>query len=168
MNASMYTMSAPVFARMLGNLSAILDKLAAHAEAKKIDPAVFLNARLYPDMFPFTRQVQLVSDFAKGCLARLAGHEPPKWEDNESTVAELKARIAKTIDYVQAFKPNQIDGSEERAIELVVRGDTVKISGLAYLANRILPNFYFHTTTAYAILRHNGVEVGKTDFVGRV
>lgn len=164
---SMYAASVPVFAKMLGSLSAILDKAAAYAEQKKIDPAVLLNARLYPDMFALTKQVQIASDFAKGAVARLAGQEPPKYEDNETTIAELKARIARTIDYIQGFKPEQLDGSETRDVELKIRGETVKYPGLTYLLQVALPNFYFHVTTAYAILRHNGVELGKRDFIGR-
>ena len=168
MKASMYTMSVPVFARMLGNLSAILDQAAAHAEAKKIDPSVLLNSRLIPDMFPLTRQVQLTSDFAKGCIARLAGQEPPKWDDTETTIPELKARLARTVDFVNGFTPAQIDGSEDREITLQVRGDTVRTAGLPYLTQRVLPNFFFHATTAYALLRKDGVDVGKRDFVGPV
>lgn len=168
MQISMYAASVPVFAKMLGNLSAILDKAAAYAEQKKIDPAVLLNARLYPDMFALTKQVQIASDFAKGAVARLAGQEPPKYDDNETTIAELKARIARTIDYIQGFKPEQLDGSETRDVELKIRGETVKYPGLTYLLHVATPNFYFHVTTAYGILRHNGVELGKRDFVGKV
>ena len=168
MKASMYTLSIPVFVKMLTNLSGLLDKAAAHAEAKKIDPSVFLNGRLIPDMFPLTRQVQIGCDFAKGCAARLAGQEPPKWDDNEASFADLKARIARTIDYLNGFAPAQIDGSEEREITLQVRGDTVKTTGLPYLTQRVLPNFFFHVTTAYALLRRDGVEIGKRDFVGPV
>lgn len=167
MQISMYAASVPVFAKMLGNLSAILDKAAAYAEQKKIDPTVLLNARLYPDMFALTKQVQIACDFAKGAVARLAGEEPPKYDDNETTIAELKARIARTIDYVQGFGPERLDGSETREVELKIRGETVRYPGLAYLLHVALPNFYFHVTTAYDILRHNGVELGKRDFVGR-
>lgn len=168
MRISMYAASVPVFARMLGNLSAILDKAAAHAEQKKIDPAVLLNARLYPDMFALTKQVQIACDFAKGAVARLAGREPPQYEDNETTIADLKARIARTIDYIRGFEPEQLDGSETREVELKIRGETVKYPGLTYLLQVATPNFYFHVTTAYGILRHNGVELGKRDFVDRV
>lgn len=168
MKASMYTMSAPVFTRMLSNLSAILDKATAHAEAKKIEPAVLLNSRLIPDMFPLTRQVQIGCDFAKGCVARLAGQEPPKWDDNEATFTELKTRIARTIEFVNGITPAQVDGSEDRAIALQVRGETVHTTGLPYLTQRVLPNFFFHITTVYALLRKDGVDVGKQDFVGRV
>lgn len=164
--ASMYTMSAPIFARMLNNLAAILDKAAAHAEARKIEPAVLLGSRLFPDMFPLSRQVVLACEFAKGCLARLAGQEPPQWDDAEPTFAGLQARIARTIEFVDGFRPEQIDGSEQRPIELKVRGETVRTEGYPYLAFRVLPNFFFHVTTAYDILRRDGVELGKRDFVG--
>lgn len=168
MQISMYAASVPVFAKMLGNLAAILDKAAAYAEQKKVDPAVLLNARLYPDMFALTKQVQIACDFAKGAVARLAGQEPPKYDDNETTIVELKARIARTIDYIQGFKPEHLDGSETRDVELKIRSETVKYPGLTYLLQVALPNFYFHVTTAYGILRHNGVELGKRDFVGKV
>ena len=168
MKASMYTLSVPVFVKMLTNLSAILDKAAAHADAKKIDPSVYLNSRLVPDMFPLKRQVQLASDFAKGCVARLAGQEPPKWDDDEASFADLKTRIARTIEFVNGFSAAQIDGSEDREITLQVRGDSVKTAGLPYLAQRVLPNFFFHVTTAYALLRKDGVDIGKRDFVGPV
>ena len=168
MKASMYTLSVPLFKRTLTNLSAILDKAAAHAEARKIDPAVLLSARLYPDMFAFTRQVQLTSDFAKGAAARLAGDTPPKFDDVEASFADLKARIARTISYLDGFKPAQIDGSEDRAVEIKTPDRTLQFTGLDFLAKWALPNFYFHVTTAYDILRHNGVEVGKWDFLGQV
>ncbi|MEW5881530.1 MAG: DUF1993 domain-containing protein [Pseudomonadota bacterium] len=168
MQISMYAASVPVFVKMLGNLSAILDKAAAYAEQKKVDPAVLLGARLYPDMFALTKQVQIACDFAKGAVARLAGHEPPTYEDNETTIADLKARIARTVEYIQTFTPEQLNGSETREVELKIRGETVRYPGLAYLLHVATPNFYFHITTAYGILRHNGVELGKRDFVGRV
>ena len=163
---SMHALSVPIFVRMLGNLSSILDKAATHAENRKIDPSVLLSSRLYPDMFPLIRQVQLASDFAKGSVARLAGQEPPKYEDSESTIAELKARIAKTIAFVQGFKPEQLAGSEDRDIQLKLRDQTLTFKGLPYLLTMAMPNFYFHVTTAYNILRHNGVELGKRDFLG--
>jgi uncharacterized protein len=166
MPITMYQASAPRFASMLANLSAIIDKAQAHAEARKIDPAALTQARLYPDMFPFTRQVQVACDTAKGAVARLAGLEVPKHEDTEQTFAELRARIAKTSDFVASVKAAQIDGSEAREIVLKLRGQEVKFSGLQYLLGFAVPNFYFHVTTAYAILRHNGVEVGKRDFIG--
>jgi hypothetical protein len=167
MQASMYAISVPVFVRMLGNLSAILEKAAAHAESKKFDPSVLLGSRLYPDMFPLIKQVQIAGDFAKGAVARLAGQEPPKYEDTETTIADLGVRLAKTIAFVEGFTPAQIDGTEDRDIELKVRGETVRFKGLPYLVHNALPNFYFHVTTAYAILRHNGVELGKRDFIGK-
>lgn len=166
MNISMHQASAPRFANILGNLSAILDKAQAHADARKIDPAVLLGCRLFPDMFPLTRQVQIATDTAKGAVARLAGVEIPKYEDTEQTFAELKARIAKTIDYVRSFKPAQVDGSEGREIVLKLGGREVKFTGMQYLLGHATPNFYFHVTTAYDILRHNGVEIGKRDYIG--
>jgi uncharacterized protein len=164
----MHSMSVPVFAKTLGNLSAILDKAAAHAEAKKIDPSVLLASRLYPDMFPLTKQVQVACDFAKGTVARLAGQEPPKYDDNETTIAALKARIAKTVDYVQGFSAAQFSGAEEREVQMKIRDQTLTFKGLPYLAHMALPNFFFHATTAYDILRHNGVELGKRDFIGAI
>jgi uncharacterized protein len=162
----MYQASVPVFVRMLNNLSAVLDRAAAHAEAKKIDPAVLINARLYPDMLPLSKQVQIATDNAKGAAARLAGQEPPKYDDTEVTFADLKARIQKTVDFLNAFRPEQIDGSDEKTVTLQIRGNPVPFQGLAYLSNHATPNFYFHVTTAYDILRHNGVDIGKSDFLG--
>jgi len=167
MNISMYQSSVPVFVRMLNNLAEILKKAAAHAETKKIDPAVLLQTRLYPDMFALARQVQIATDTAKGCAARLAGVEPPRYEDKESSFPELLARIDKTIAYAKSIKPDQIDGSEDRPIVLKVREQSINFTGLAYLLNFALPNFYFHVATAYDLLRHNGVELGKQDFLGR-
>jgi uncharacterized protein len=166
MNISMYQASAPRFVNMLKNLSTLLDKAQAHADAKKIEPAALLNYRLFPDMFPMTRQVQIACDAAKGAVARLAGVEIPKHDDVEQTFAELKDRIAKTIDFVTSVKPAQIDGSEGREVVLKLRGKEVKFTGMQYLLGFAYPNFYFHVTTAYAILRHNGVEVGKSDYIG--
>lgn len=166
MNISMYQASAPRFANILTNLSAILDKAQAHAEARKIDPAVLMGCRLFPDMFPLARQVQIASDTAKGAVARLAGAEIPKFEDTEQTFADLKARIAKTIEFVRSFKPAQLDGSEDREIMLKLGGREVKFTGMQYLLGHATPNFYFHVTTAYDILRHNGVELGKRDYIG--
>lgn len=164
----MYSMSVPVFAKTLGNLSAILDKAAAHAEAKKIDPTVLLASRLYPDMFPLTKQVQVACDFAKGTVARLAGEEPPKYDDTETTFEALKARIARTVDYVQGFQAARFAGAEERDVQMKIRDQTLSFKGLPYLAHVALPNFFFHATTAYDILRHNGVELGKRDFIGAI
>ena len=166
MTISMYQASAPRFVHTLGNLSAILDKAQAHADAKKLDPLVFTAYRLYPDMLPLTRQVQIACDAAKGAVARLAGADIPKHEDVEQTFAELKARIAKTVDFIKTFKPAQIDGTEEKEIVLKIQGNDVKFSGMQYLLGFALPNFFFHVATAYNILRHNGVEIGKRDFLG--
>jgi hypothetical protein len=163
----MYEASVPVFVRSMQNLTAILAKAVAHAVAHKIDPVVLLQSRLYPDMFPLLRQVQIVSDNAKGCAARLAGVEPPRYEDNEASFAELQARIQKTIDYLATLTPAQIDGSEDRPIMLKIRDQTLTYTGMNYLLERALPNYFFHVTTAYAILRHNGVPLGKPDFLGR-
>jgi hypothetical protein len=165
MTVSMYQVSVPVFVQGLTGLNGVLDKAAAHVEAKKLDPNALLQARLYPDMFPFIRQVQLASDFAKGPVGRLAGAELPVWEDTETTFEQLKGRVEKTIGYVKGFTAAQIDGSETREITLVRRGETFTYPGQEYLLSQALPNFYFHLTTAYAILRHNGVEVGKRDYL---
>ena len=164
---SMYQASAPVFVRMLNNLADILRKGADHAQAKKIDPAALLQARLYPDMFTLTRQVQIATDNAKGCVARLAGIDPPRYDDTESGFHELQGRIERTIAFVQSFKAEQIDGSEGRTVVLKVRDQSITFTGIAYLLNFALPNFLFHVTTAYDILRHNGVVLGKSDFLGR-
>jgi len=166
MTISMYQASAPRFARMLRNLSAILGKAQAHCEAKKLDAAALTGYRLYPDMFAFSRQVQIACDQAKGAVARLAGMEPPKHEDTEQTFAELQARIAKTLDFVESVKADRIDGSEGREVVLKLRAGELRLKGLDYLFSHAYPNFFFHVTTAYNILRHNGVEIGKKDFVG--
>lgn len=168
MAISMYRASVPPIVRSLTNLRTILEKAAAHAEARKIDPSVLLNMRLYPDMLPMSRQVQIATDNAKGVASRLAGMEPPKYEDNESTFPELVARIDKTLAYLGTFEPEQIDGSEERTITLPRRDTTLTIAGTPYLLEYVLPNFYFHVTIAYAILRHCGVEIGKQDFLGKL
>jgi hypothetical protein len=164
---SMYNASIPVFVRMFDNLKVILDKGAAHAEARKIDPVVLINYRLSPDMYPLSRQVQIATDIAKGCAARLAGIEPPRYDDNEASFPQLKARVDRTVDFLQGFTPSQIEGSEERDIRLKVGGRDLEFKGLPYLLNFATPNVYFHITTAYAILRHGGVELGKLDFLGR-
>src|SRR4051794_5668252 len=166
MTISMYQASTPRFANLLRNLSVLLDKAEAHCAAKKIDPAALTTYRLFPDMFPLTRQVQIACDTAKGALARLAGVEIPKHEDTEQTIAELKSRIAKTMDFVQSMKPAQFEGSEDKEIVLKMRDHQVKFTGMQYLLGHAYPNFYFHLTTVYAMLRHNGVEVGKRDFIG--
>ncbi len=166
MTISMYQASAPRFASTLQNLAGILDKAQAHCEAKKIDPLVLTSARLYPDMFALARQVQIACDSAKGAVARLAGVEIQKHEDTEQTFDALKARIAKTLDFIATVKPAQIDGTEEKEIVLKLQGKEVPFKGLQYLLGFAWPNFYFHATTAYNILRHNGVEIGKRDFIG--
>jgi hypothetical protein len=161
----MYNASVPVFRQMLSALNAIIDKTIAHADAKKIDQAVFAAARLYPDMFPFLRQIGVATDFAKGASARLAGIEVPKFEDTEVTLADLKGRLQKTLDFIATLKPAQFDGAETRDITIQLRAGPTIFKGQPYLLHYALPNFYFHTTTAYAILRHNGIEIGKPDFI---
>ncbi len=168
MALSLYDVSIPVLVRGLTNLSVIIDKAAAHAEAKKIDPVVLAQARLFPDMFPLARQVQIACDTAKGAAARLAGIEMPKHEDTETTLAELKQRIAKTVDFVQSVKAGQFAGAESRSIEIKTPNRTLSFTGLSYLNQFVLPNFYFHESISYAILRHNGVEVGKNDYLGAI
>ena len=166
MNLSMYDASAPCFIKMLNSMDAILEKAQSHALARKIDPAVLLAARLFPDMFTLLRQVQIATDHAKGALSRLAGVEVPRYEDKEQSFEELRARIAKTIAFIESFTPAQINGSEERAIELKIAGHELSFKGMEYLVGFALPNFYFHIVTAYNILRHNGVEIGKRDYMG--
>jgi hypothetical protein len=166
MTLSMYQASAPVFLQGLTALSAILDKAEAQCAERKIDMAVLLADRLAPDMFPFTKQVQLACDFAKNTLSRLAGREPPRFEDTETTVAELKHRIARTLALLDTVPAGEVDGSEARNITLNIAGQTMSFEGQAYLLHFALPNFYFHLTTAYAILRHNGIQIGKRDFIG--
>jgi uncharacterized protein len=164
----MYDHSIPVLAKMLGNLAAILDKAVKHCEAKKLDPNALLAFRLFPDMFPLTRQVQIATDQAKGCAARLAGVEVPKYEDTEKTFDELKARIAKTIAFINGIKPEQLANSAGRDVTLPIRGNAMTFKGEWFLKHFVMPNFYFHVTTAYDILRHNGVELSKGDFIGSV
>jgi hypothetical protein len=168
MPISMYQVSVPVFVKTLANLAAILDKGAAFAAAKKVDASVLLGYRLAPDMLNLTQQVQIAADHAKRATARLAGIEAPVYEDNEASFADLKARIDKTIAFINTLKPGQIDGAEARDISLKVGGNSRILSGQAYLLHNALPNFFFHVTTAYAILRHCGVEVGKKDFIGPI
>jgi uncharacterized protein len=167
MAITMYQASMPPIIRALNNLAAILEKGLAHAEAKKIDPAVLINSRLYPDMFPLVKQVQIASDVARRGAARLAGLEAPKIEDNETTFPELIDRLKKTTDYLETLTPNQIDGSEEKSISLPMGDKTMTLEGLPYLVSFILPNVYFHVSTAYNILRHSGVELGKLDYLGK-
>lgn len=168
MSLSMYQASVPVFIRQLNNLSAILKKAEAHALAKKIEPEIFINARLSPDMYPLSRQVQIAADVVKGGAARLGNVEVPSFPDTEKTFPELQARITKTIDFLKTFQTVQIDGSEDRKITLKIGGQEMSFAGQPYLLNFVLPNLYFHTAIAYAILRHNGVELGKKDFLGAI
>jgi uncharacterized protein len=168
MTISMYQASVPPMIRALNNLAAVLEKGAQHCEAKKIDPSVMVNARLYPDMLPLAKQVQIASDVAKAAGARLAGMEPPSYEDNETTFPQLVERARKTVQYLETLKPGQIDGSEDRTITWKA-GETMRsMQGMPYLLNRVLPNVFFHCATAYDILRHNGVEIGKQDFLGKL
>ena len=163
----MYKTSVPVFKQLLNSLSAILTKAEAHAAEKKFEPIVLLDARLFPDMFPLIRQVQVAADFAKSVSARLASVEVPAYDDNEQTFADLQARISKTLSFIESLTPAQFEGSETR--EIVLRPSTPKekrLVGHTYLINYGLPQFFFHVTTTYAILRHNGLEVGKGDFMG--
>jgi hypothetical protein len=162
----MYEAAVPPLARSLTNLSGILAKAAAHAEARGIDPAVLLQARLYPDMFPLGRQVQIATDIARRGLARLAGVESTAMADNEASFEELISRIETTLASLEGFSSEQIDGTETKAIELPIRGETLRFSGQSFLLFFVLPNVYFHVITAYDILRHNGVELGKRDFLG--
>ncbi len=166
MNISMYQASVPRFVNILGNLSNILDKAQAHVDARKLDAATLTGYRLFPDMLPMTTQVLIACDTAKGVVARLAGLEIPVYEDTEKTLADLKARIARTIAFIQSVGPEQIDGTEEKAI-VTKRGDKeTHYKGMQFLLGHAIPNFYFHVTTTYNILRHNGVEIGKRDFLG--
>lgn len=167
MTISMYTASIPVFVRMFGNLIRILEKAMAYAQDRKIDPVVLVNYRLHPDMLPLSRQVQIATDIAKGCAARLAGVEPARFEDNEATLEDLRQRVRKTIGLLEGFSAAQIDGTEDRDIHLTVGGQALSFRGLPYLLNFALPNVYFHITTTYAILRHCGVDLGKADYLGR-
>jgi len=164
---SIYDLLVPPVSKMLTNLDNVLKKAEADCETRKIDPGVLVSARLAPDMFPLVRQVQIMTDQAKGGASRLAGLEPPKWPDEEKTFADLHARLAKAIAYLNTFKPAQFDGAETRKIELKFPNASFSFVGKDYLLTNLLPNFYFHYTTAYAILRHNGVQVGKGDYLGR-
>lgn len=166
MSLSMHEASAATFKRMLHALAALLKKAEAHAAARKVDPEALLSARLFPDMFSFTRQVQLTCDFAKLCCARLSGIEAPKHEDNEKSFQELRARVTATLAFIDGLKAKDIDGTENKEITLKIAGKDTQMKGRDYLLFFALPNFYFHATTAYGLLRHNGVEVGKRDFLG--
>lgn len=166
MKISMYQASVPRFVNILGNLSAILDKAQAHVDAKKIDASVLPNYRLFPDMLPMKAQVQIACDAAKGVVARLAGVPIPVHEDNEATLADLKARIAKVVAFLGTVTPEQLDGTEDKEI-VIKRGDKeTRYTGIQFLLGHATPNFYFHVTTTYNILRHNGVEIGKKDYIG--
>jgi hypothetical protein len=168
MAISLYDFCIPALTRGLNNLSALLDKAAAHAEGKKFDSLVLAQARLYPDMHALNRQVQIACDTAKGAAGRLAQAEIPKHADTETTIPELKARIAKTVDYLKSITPAQMQGAEGREVEIKFPNGSWKFTGMAYLTEFVLPNFYFHVTIAYALLRNNGVELGKRDYLGAV
>ena len=163
---TLYDASIPVFLRAFAQLSAILDKAAAHAEAKKIDPAAFINARLAPDMYPLARQIQAASDAAKAAVARLSGVEAPSFPDTEATFAELQERIARTVAFLKSIDRAAIDGQEGREIVLKRQSGEIRLTGASYLQGLALPNFYFHIVTAYGILRHNGLAIGKSDYLG--
>ena len=166
MTISMYQVSIPRFVHMLNNLAAILDRAQAYAEAKKIDAATLPSARLYPDMLPLTSQVRIACDTAKRAAALLAGVDNPVYEDNETTLPELKARLERTIGFLNTIRAAQVDGTENREIVVKVGGKDTPFKGMQFLLARAIPNFYFHVTTAYDILRHNGLDVGKKDFLG--
>ena len=168
MSQNLHAICVPAFVRVFNQMLEWLDKAQAHAEARKFDSANYLGLRLAPDMLPFTRQIQIASDGAKGCVARLAGLEPPKWEDNEASFDDLRARIRKTIDYVQSVPAAQIDAGAGREIVLPTRsGEPLKFTAEHYLSYFVLPNLYFHATTTYALLRNAGVDIGKKDFLGK-
>jgi uncharacterized protein len=166
MNISMHAMSHGVFRKALQQLLHVMDKGAANAKARSFDTSVLVNARLAPDMLPFAKQIQLTSDFAKNSMARLAGVDPPKFEDSETTMDELVARVKKTIDYIDTVSAAALEGSETRDIRIVLRDRTVEFKGLPFLQTWAIPNFFFHYVTAYNLLRHNGVDIGKRDFLG--
>ena len=165
MSISVYDQTIGVMTRMLTHLDRIVDKAATWAEEKSIEPDALLQARLYPDMLTFVHQVRIATDVGKGAAARLSGQEPPSWEDNEKTFAEVRGRIRKALDYFATFSPEQFEGAEERDIKLKLRVGSIDFTGRDYVLNFVLPNFYFHVTTAYNLLRHNGLEIGKADFL---
>ena len=168
MSLTMHSASVPVFSRILGNMLGWLDRAEAHAQARKFDANNYLGLRLAPDMLPLVRQVQIASDAAKACMSRLAGTEIPKWEDNEASLDDLRARIRRTIEHVQSFAVQQLEGADSRRISVPMRsGDALQFDGETFLKHYAMPNFYFHATTTYALLRHAGVELGKADFLGR-
>jgi uncharacterized protein len=166
MKISMHALSVEVFAHTLDNLSRILEKAANSAAQRKFDPGVLLAARLAPDMLPLTRQVQIAGDIAKSSVARLAGQEPPRFEDNETSIEQLRARLARTIDFLRSVPVSALEGSETRDIKLPAGERTLEFKGLPFLQHWAIPNVFFHVATAYDILRHNGVELGKRDFLG--
>jgi hypothetical protein len=166
MTISMHSASVPIFVRMLGNLTTWLDKAESHAAARKFDTSVYLSARLAPDMLPFTNQIQIACDAVKFGVARLAGVEAPKFADDEASRADRRTRVRKTIDFIQSVPAAQIDGTEGKDVVVPRRDGSMTLKGESYLKNFVLPNFFFHVTTAYALLRHNGVELGKADFLG--
>jgi hypothetical protein len=166
MSISMHSASVPVFVRMFGNLSLWLDKAEAHATAKKFDPQVYLTARLAPDMLPFPKQIQIACDAAKFGVARLAGVDAPKFDDTEASLAELRVRIQKTVEFVRSVPASQIDGTEAKDVVVPRRDGSITLKGEFYLKHFVMPNFYFHVTTAYALLRHCGVDLGKSDYLG--
>jgi uncharacterized protein len=166
MKISVHALSVDLFANALGNLSALLEKGRAHAAARKFDPGVLVGSRLAPDMLPLSRQVQIACDIAKNSSSRLAGIEPPRFEDNEKTIEELRARIARTIDYLKGLPASAFEGSEDRDIKVPSGERTLEFKGLDFLQRWAIPNVFFHVTTAYNILRHNGVDIGKRDFLG--
>lgn len=168
MSVSLYDISMPALNLGLTNLSGVLDKAITHAETRKFDANIFAQARLFPDMLPFTRQVMIACDMAKGCGARLAGIENPKFDDTETTMPELKARVAKTKAFLATVQPAQLNGAESREIILTFPSNTLKFNGLTYVTRFVLPNFYFHASMVYALLRKNGVELGKSDFLGAI
>jgi hypothetical protein len=168
MSLSLYDVSIPALTLGLTNLGAILDKAILHAEARKFDPNILAQTRVFPDMLPFTRQVMIACDMAKGCAARLAGIDNPKFEDTETTLAELKARVEKTKAFIATVQAHQFDGAEAREIVIPAGSRTLKFTGAGYVTKFVLPNFYFHSSMVYALLRHNGVEIGKGDFLGAI
>jgi uncharacterized protein len=166
MSISMYSASVPIFTRMLGNVLNWLDKAEAHAQAKKFDPVVYLGLRLSPDMLPFKSQIQIACDGAKLGLSRLAGVEAPKFEDNEASIAELRERVRATLDFIKSVPAAKIDGTEDKDVTIPRRENSITLKGEAYLKHFVLPNFFFHVTTTYALLRQSGVELGKMDYLG--
>jgi hypothetical protein len=166
MSISMHSASVPIFVRMLGNMNTWLDKAEAHAKERKFESSVYLVSRLAPDMLPFTQQIQIACDAAKFCMTRLSGVDGPKFEDNETTLAELRERIRKTVEYVSSVPVDAIDGTDAKDITVPRRAGPMIMKGETYLKQFVLPNFFFHVTTVYALLRHNGVDLGKGDYLG--